>query len=129
ARTAGPQGPMLPLGGFAPFLGFAPPRFAAERGAQVIGRCQGIADTMIVIVHWVLLAAPLRVFALMLAVCAQAGLGVVGALAGYIGLQCGLYLGAIAICYLLLPVLARRSPLEFAKAALPAQVVAASTQS
>jgi len=129
AIMAAAQGAMLPLVVFALFFGFALTRIAAERRAQVIGLCQGIADTMIVIVHWVLLAAPLGVFALMLAVCAQAGLGVVGALAGYIGLQCGLYLGAIAICYLLVPVLGRRSPMEFAKAALPAQVVAASTQS
>lgn len=57
---------------------------------------------MIVIVHWVLLVAPLGVFALMLAVTAQAGLGVVGALAGYILLQCGMYLGAIVICYALI---------------------------
>lgn len=129
AIMAAAQGAMLPLVVFALFFGFALTRIEAVRRAQVIGLAQGIADTMIVIVHWVLLAAPLGVFALMLAVCAQAGLGVVGALAGYIGLQCGLYLGAIGICYLLLPVLARRSPLAFAKAALPAQAVAASTQS
>ncbi|ADV28390.1 sodium:dicarboxylate symporter [Pseudoxanthomonas suwonensis 11-1] len=129
AIMAAAQGAMLPLVVFALFFGFALTRIAAERRAQVIGLCQGIADTMIVIVHWVLLAAPLGVFALMLAVCAQAGLGVVGALAGYIGLQCGLYIGAIAICYVLVALFAGRSPLAFAKATLPAQVVAASTQS
>ncbi|WP_447730963.1 dicarboxylate/amino acid:cation symporter [Pseudoxanthomonas suwonensis] len=129
AIMAAAQGAMLPLVVFALFFGFALTRIAAERRAQVIGLCQGIADAMIVIVHWVLLAAPLGVFALMLAVCAQAGLGVVGALAGYIVLQCGLYLGATAICYVLVAVSAGRSPLAFARAALPVQVVAASTQS
>ncbi|RRN53911.1 dicarboxylate/amino acid:cation symporter [Pseudoxanthomonas sp. SGNA-20] len=129
AIMAAAQGAMLPLVVFALFFGFALTRIAAERRAQVTGLCQAIADTMIVIVHWVLLAAPLGVFALMLAVCAQAGLGVVGALAGYIGLQCGLYLGATAICYLLVALFAGRSPLAFARAALPVQVVAASTQS
>ncbi|KAF1701625.1 dicarboxylate/amino acid:cation symporter [Pseudoxanthomonas suwonensis] len=129
AIMAAAQGAMLPLVVFALFFGFALTRIAAERRAQVIGLCQGIADAMIVIVHWVLLAAPLGVFALMLAVCAQAGLGVVGALAGYIVLQCGLYLGATAICYVLVAVSAGRSPLAFARAALPGQGVAASTQS
>ena len=129
AIMAAAQGAMLPLVVFALFFGFALTRVEAARRAQVTGLCQGIADAMIVIVNWVLLAAPLGVFALMLAVCAQAGLGVVGALAGYVGLQCGMFLGAIALCYLLVPLLARRSPLAFARDALPAQVVAASTQS
>ena len=129
AIMAAAQGAMLPLVVFALFFGFALTRIDADRRAQVIGLAHGVADTMIVIVRWVLLAAPLGVFALMLAVCARAGLGVVGALAGYILLQCAMYTGAIAICYLLVAVLARRSPAAFAKAILPAQAVAASTQS
>ena len=129
AIMAAAQGAMLPVVVFALFFGFALTRVENERRMQVIGLCQGIADTMIVIVHWVLLVAPLGVFALMLAVCAQAGLGVVGALAGYILLQCGMYIGAILICYVLIMVVARRSPAAFASGIVPAQVVAASTQS
>ena len=129
AIMAAAQGAMLPLVVFALFFGFALTRIDGERRAQVIGLCHGIADTMIVIVHWVLLVAPLGVFALMLAVCAQAGVGVVGALAGYILLQCGMYIGAMLICYVLVMAIARRSPAAFASGILPAQVVAASTQS
>ncbi|MBO9716580.1 MAG: dicarboxylate/amino acid:cation symporter [Pseudoxanthomonas sp.] len=129
AIMAAAQGAMLPLVVFALFFGFALTRIEQERRAQVIGLCHGIADTMIVIVRWVLLAAPVGVFALMLAVCAQAGLGVVGALLGYIVLQCGMYTGAILICYALVGVFAGRSPLAFASAVLPVQIVAASTQS
>ena len=129
AIMAAAQGAMLPLVVFALFFGFALTRVDAERRAHVIGLCHAIADTMIVIVHWVLLVAPLGVFALMLAVCAQAGVGVVGALAGYILLQCGMYIGAMLICYVLVMAIARRSPAAFASGILPAQVVAASTQS
>ena len=129
AIMAAAQGAMLPLVVFALFFGFALTRVDAERRAHVIGLCHAIADTMIVIVHWVLLVAPVGVFALMLAVCAQAGVGVVGALAGYIVLQCGMYIGAMLICYVLVMTLARRSPAAFASGILPAQVVAASTQS
>ena len=129
AIMAAAQGAMLPLVVFALFFGFALTRVDAERRAHIIGLCHGIADTMIVIVHWVLLVAPLGVFALMLAVCAQAGVGVVGALAGYILLQCGMYIGAMLICYVLVMAIARRSPAAFASGILPAQVVAASTQS
>ena len=129
AIMAAAQGAMLPLVVFALFFGFALTRVDAERRAHVIGLCHAIADTMIVIVHWVLLVAPVGVFALMLAVCAQAGVGVVGALAGYILLQCGMYIGAMLICYVLVMAIARRSPAAFASGILPAQVVAASTQS
>ena len=38
-----------------------------------------------------------------------------GALAGYILLQCGMYLGAIVICYALIATIARRSPAAFAR--------------
>ena len=129
AIMAAAQGAMLPVVVFALFFGFALTRVPEDRRVQIIALCHGIADTMIVIVRWMLLAAPIGVFALVLAVCAQAGIGVIGALVGYIALQCGMYIGATLICYLLVAVFARTSPLAFAKAILPAQVVAASTQS
>lgn len=129
AIMAAAQGAMLPLVVFALCFGFALTRIAAERRSQLIGLFQGLADTMIVIVHGVLLLAPLGVFALVLAVCVEAGVGVIGALVGYIGLLVALYLGATALCYLVVWLGARESPLRFARAILPAQVVAASTQS
>ncbi len=129
AIMAAAQGAMLPLVVFALCFGFALTRIAAERRGQLIGLFQGLADTMIVIVHGVLLIAPLGVFALVLVVCIEAGIGVIGALVGYIGLLVALYLGATALCYLVVWFGARESPLRFAKAILPAQVVAASTQS
>lgn len=129
AIMAAAQGAMLPLVVFALCFGFALTRIAAERRSQLIGLFQGLADTMIVIVHGVLLLAPLGVFALVLVVCVEAGIGVIGALVGYIGLLVTLYLGATALCYLVVWLGAGESPLRFAKAILPAQVVAASTQS
>ncbi|MCX7563230.1 cation:dicarboxylase symporter family transporter [Xanthomonadaceae bacterium XH05] len=129
AIMAAAQGAMLPLVVFALCFGFALTRIAAERRAQLVGLFHGLADTMIVIVHGVLLLAPLGVFALVLVVCVEAGAGVIGALVGYIGLLVALYLGATALCYVVVALGARESPLRFAKAILPAQVVAASTQS
>lgn len=129
AIAAAAAAAMLPTVVFSLFFGFALARVEAERRQRMLELLQTIVDAMIIIVRWVLWAAPVGVFALMLAVCAQAGVAVVGALAGYIVLQCAMYLGATAICYVLVAVLARRSPAAFARAALPAQVVAASTQS
>lgn len=123
------QNAMLPLVVFSLFFGFALTRIAPERREPLIALCRGLGDAMIVIVHWMLLAAPLGVFSLVLVVCTSAGLGVIGALVGYIALLITLYLGATAICYPLVWLVARESPLRFAKGLLPAQIVAASTQS
>ncbi len=129
AIMAAAQGAMLPVVVFALIFGFALTRIDAERRTQFLGLCQGLADTMIVIVHGMLLVAPIGVFALVLVVCTEAGLSVIGALAGYIGLLVALYLGATLACYPLVWLGGRESPMRFAKAILPAQVVAASTQS
>lgn len=129
AIMAAAQGAMLPVVVFALFFGFALMKIEPERRAQLIGLCQGLADTMIVIVHGMLLVAPIGVFALVLVVCTEAGLSVIGALAGYIILLIVLYLGATLACYPLVWLGGHESPLRFAKAVLPAQIVAASTQS
>jgi Na+/H+-dicarboxylate symporter len=129
AVAAAAQSAMLPLIVFALSFGFALTRLPAERRAPVLGFFQAVADAMIVIVEWVLWIAPLGVFALVLTVCAQAGLSVVSALAIYIVLQCVLYL---SVTLLMLPVAVLwggESLRKFAVALFPAQAVAASTQS
>ncbi|MBO9663772.1 cation:dicarboxylase symporter family transporter [Dokdonella sp.] len=129
AIAAAAQSAMLPLVVFALFFGFALTRIEASRRARMIELFQSLADTMIVIVRWVLWAAPLGVFALVLAVCARAGHGVLGALGGYIAMQCTMYLLATVLLYPVAVVFGGESLRRFAAGLLPAQVVAASTQS
>lgn len=129
AIAAAAQSAMLPLIVFALFFGFALTRIEKPRRDLVVDFFQAIADAMIVIVRWVLWAAPVGVFALVLAVCAQSGLSMVSALGVYILLQCVLYL---AVTVMMLPVAVYwggEGIRKFAAAILPAQVVAASTQS
>lgn len=129
AIAAAAQSAMLPLVVFALFFGFALTRIEKPRRDLVVDFFQAVADAMIVIVRWVLWAAPVGVFALVLAVCAQSGLSMVSALGIYILLQCVLYL---AVTVMMLPVAAYwggERIRAFAAAILPAQVVAASTQS
>lgn len=129
AIAAAAQSAMLPLVVFALFFGFALTRIEAERRVKMIVFFQTIADTMIVIVQWVLWAAPLGVFALVLGVCATAGSSVISALGWYIALLCGLYLTLIVLLYPVAVIVGRVNLRRFAAAILPAQVVAASTQS
>jgi Na+/H+-dicarboxylate symporter len=129
AVMAAAQSAMLPLVVFALFFGFALTRIEAARRTQMVGFFQSLADTMIVIVHWVLWVAPIGVFALILAVCARAGLSMVSALGLYILLECLLYLTVTVLLLFVAMLWGGENIRRFAAAIVPAQVVAASTQS
>lgn len=129
ALMAAAQSAMLPLVVFALFFGFALSRIEAARRELMVTFFQAIADAMIVTVRWVLWAAPLGVFALILAVCARAGIHMIGALGVYVFVECALYL---AVTLLMLPVAwlwGGERLRRYVPALVPAQIVAASTQS
>jgi proton glutamate symport protein len=127
--AAAAQSAMLPLVVFALFFGFALTRIEAERRKRALDLFQAIADTMIVIVRWVLWAAPIGVLALVFAVCARAGVSMLSALGYYILLQCSIYIVVTLLLYGVVAAFGSESIRRFAAGALPAQVIAASTQS
>jgi proton glutamate symport protein len=129
AIAAAAQNAMLPLVVFALFFGFALTRIEPARRERLVEFFQAIADTMIVIVRWVLWAAPFGVFALVFVVCVSAGFSVLSALGIYILLQCSTYLLVTIALYGVAMVYGRERLVRFASAILPAQIVAASTQS
>ncbi|MDQ0011619.1 Na+/H+-dicarboxylate symporter [Luteibacter jiangsuensis] len=129
AVMAAAQSAMLPLVVFAMFLGFALTRIAPERRALAVEFFRAIADAMIVVVRWVLLVAPLGVFALILSVCARAGLHMLGALGVYVLVECIVYLIVTVLMLVVARVWGHEPFTRFASAIAPAQVVAASTQS
>ncbi|HEX8779518.1 MAG TPA: cation:dicarboxylase symporter family transporter [Rhodanobacter sp.] len=129
ALMAAAQSAMLPLVVFALFLGFALTQLQPPRRAMLVEFFQAVADAMIVIVRWVLWVAPLGVFALILAVCARAGLSMVRALGVFVLLEIILHL---TVTVLMLPVAmlwGGERLRRFVVALAPAQAVAASTQS
>ncbi len=114
---------------FALVFGFAVTRIAPDRRAQLTGFFQALADALLVVVGWVLWLAPIGVFALALVAGARSGLATAGALLHYIGF---IVLICVAVTLLVYPmvVIAGRIGLgRFARAALPAQAIAFSTQS
>lgn len=129
AIAAAAQSAMLPLVVFALFFGFALTRIEPARRTRLLELVQAVADVMIVIVRWVLWAAPLGVFALVLVVCARVGTGMLGAFGYYIVMQCALYLAVTAMLYAVAVLAGRESLRRFASSILPAQTIAASTQS
>ncbi len=120
---------MLPLVVFAMFFGFALSRQDAERRDRILDIIRIIADTMITIVRWVLWAAPLGVFALVLVVCAEVGMSVLGILGYYILLMCVVYILITLLLYVVAVLAAREGLRRFAAALVPVQVIAGSTQS
>ena len=114
---------------FAIAFGFAATRLGEEQRRPLAAFFEAVAETMVVIVHWVLLAAPIGVFALALGVGLRAGLGVAGTLGHYVAIVCLSQIGVIIIAYVVAVVWGRIAPGRFARAVAPAQVVAISTQS
>ncbi|SFR91481.1 Na+/H+-dicarboxylate symporter [Dyella sp. OK004] len=129
AIMAAAQSAMLPLVVFALFFGFALTRIELKRRALIVEFFQAVADAMIVVVRWVLWVAPLGVFALILAVCARAGLHMLGALGIYVLVECLLYLAVTAMMLPVALVWGGERVRRFIAALVPAQIVAASTQS
>ena len=129
AFAAAAASAMLPLVTFALFFGFALTRIDAAPRAQVVGFFKAISDAMIVIVHWVLWAAPVGIFALVLALTARAGLGMLQALGIYILLECALYVLAVLLLIVVAVTVGKRRFRHFMAGLVPVQAVAASTQS
>ncbi len=129
AVAAAAQGAILPLVVFTLCFGFALTRIDSARRERMVEFFRTIADTMIVLVRWILLIGPIGVFALILPVAVRAGVGVVGAIGWYVLLQCALYLAIIGGLYLLLFAAGRRSPAVLMRGLLPAQAIALSTSS
>jgi len=127
--AAAAEGAMLPIVIFAVVFGFAATRIAGEARERICGLFDAVVQVMLVIVHWVLLLAPIGVFALALLVTARAGASVVGGLAHYVVIISILCVSTIAAMYAIIAWFSRVSVKSFAKASWPAQAIAFSTQS
>jgi len=126
---AAADGAMLPLIVFAVLFAAGLSRTSSElrtSGAQFF---RGVADAMIVIVAWVLALAPLGVFALAVPLAIKIGSGIAGAVGLFLAVHCGLLVVAGLMLYGIVALFGNVSLPKFARAVLPAQVVAFSTRS
>ncbi len=123
------DGAMLPLVVFTLVLALAIARLAPPLRESIVGFFSGVSDAMLVIVGWVLTAAPIGVFALSLSVAARTGIQAAGALLFYIVVLSATLLLVTAMLYVPVLLFGRVSLRTFALAALPAQAVAMSSRS
>jgi len=126
---AAAESAMVPLVVFAMFFGLAATRLAPARKAAVTDFFAAIADTMIVIVRWVLWAAPIGIFALSLGVGLRAGLGAAGPIAQYVIIVSAITASTVLWPYVAIAFKRGVTVGEFARAVAPVQALAFSTQS
>jgi proton glutamate symport protein len=127
--AAASGGALLSLIVFTLVFAFALTRVEAAPRERLVGLFAAIRDAMLVVVGWVLWLAPLGVFALAFLVGARAGGAAFGALIHYMAVIVTVGVIVTLVAYLVV-LLAARTPLaRFARAALPAQAFAVSTQS
>jgi Na+/H+-dicarboxylate symporter len=127
--AAAAQTAMLPLVVFFVALGVAITRLPEPQRELMLRLFEALGNAMLTIIGWVLWAAPAGVFALALTVGLASGGGAFAALAHYIVLVAGLGLVVMVAGYLVGTFGGRVGPVRFARALLPAQAVAISTQS
>ncbi|EAQ28068.1 Sodium/dicarboxylate symporter [Erythrobacter sp. NAP1] len=120
---------MLPLTVFFALFALAISRLPDEQGERLLGFFHAIANAMLVVIGWVLWAAPAGVLALAFGVGLKSGGGAFAALAHYILVVAGMGVFILVLAYVIAAVLGGIGPLRFAKALIPAQAVAVSTQS
>lgn len=126
---AAADGALLPLVFFALLYGLALTRMPNDVRTRQGEGAQGIADVLIVMIRWVLLLAPIGVFALAYGLGAKVGAPAAAAVARYLVVTSlailvgGLLLGIITV------VVGRVSPKVFLAAIAPALVIAFSSRS
>ena len=123
------KGDMLPVVTFIAVFALAATRLDDDRRRTLVGLFDSVKDAMLILVGWIFVVAPVGVFALAVSVGIKAGLGALGLLGHYIAVLVLVQIGLIILVYPLAVIVGRVGPLAFARAVLPAQAVAVSTQS
>jgi len=123
------DGAMLPLIVFTVLFSLALARIAATARATVLQFFGAIRDTMFVLIGWIMVLAPIGVFALVLPLAAQMGASAAGAFGYFVLLACMLIIVSMILLYPLAVLLGRVPLAAFARACAPAQAVGFSTRS
>src|SRR5436305_5844628 len=127
--AAAASGAMVPLILFTLILAIAIARSAESTRGPLVALARALGDAMLLIVRWVVLAAPIGVFALVLPLAAHLGGAVAGAIGAYIAAYSVACVAVILLIYPIVSLFAGISVARFARAVLPAQLIAFSSSS
>ena len=127
---AAADGNLLPVIVFVSIFAIATATLPSERRMPLINMADAATDALIRIVHWVLVIAPVGIFALVAPTAARYGWDVVRAMLWFIAAVIVGSLVFIAIVYLpSVAFIARLSPLRFVRAAYPSMFMGFSATS
>ncbi len=127
---AAADGNLLPVIVFVSIFAIATATLPSERRMPLINMADAATDALIRIVHWVLVIAPIGIFALVAPTAARYGWDVVRAMLWFIAAVIVGSLVFIAIVYLpSVAFIARLSPLRFVRAAYPSMFMGFSATS
>ncbi len=127
--AAAANGQIVPLIIFTLLFGLAITRTSAAARGSIVAFFQALGDAMLVLVRWIILLAPIGIFALVLPIAARAGAAFVGAIGFYMVAYSVASLVVTALLYPVVVIFARIPLRRFSRAVLPAQLVALSTSS
>lgn len=127
--AAAASGAMVPLIVFTLLLGLAIARSPTPSRERLVGFFEALRDAMLLLVRWVIALAPIGVFALVLPLAARSGTALVGGVGFYIVVYSVACIVASLLLYPVVATLGRVRIARFARAALPAQLIALSSSS
>ena len=127
--AAAANGQMVSLIIFTILLALAIARSSPAARTALVGFFQALGDAMLILVRWVVLAAPIGIFALVLPLAAHAGASLAGAIGFYIVAYMAVCLVVTLLLYPVVRVFAGIPIAKFARAALPSQLIAFSSSS
>ena len=114
---------------FSILFGLALRQASPEKGGIVIRFIEGVTETLMVLVRWIVWCSPVAMFALMVTFAANSGARVIGILGRFVVIECALMLAFVALLYPLTMLFGGISFGAFAKPALIPQMTAVSTRS
>ena len=127
--TAAANDAILPLLVFTAVFALAITRLPDQPRVLLSGLFDAIGDAMLVVIGWVLVLAPIGVFALAFVVAARTGADAIGVFLHYILIVSTIGIIVWAAGYPIAVIGGKRRLMDFVRAVLPAQAVAISTQS
>lgn len=126
---AAANGAMVPFILFVLLFAIAVARSSAETRTILLAFFKALGEAMMMLVRGVIWCAPVGIFATVLPVAAHAGASLVGAIGLYIVAYSALSLIVVGLVYPVVALLGRIPVTRFARAVLPAQLIAFSSSS
>ena len=126
---AGVRGDIFSLLLFAGFFALAVTRLPPDRHLLLTNVFQALAEAMLQLVRWVLVATPIGVFALTYVLALKTGIATGGILGAYILIVSVIMLLFTVLLYPFSAFMSRTRLSDFARGVAPAQLVAVSTRS